>query len=99
MEQQKFPTDEKVEQARKEGIDLIDARDPEEFENGHIPGAINMPWTEIDQYEVKPGSYLYCNSGRKSEMARQTLADINIPTENIGGLKYYSGELVQKKKS
>ena len=29
---------------------FIDARDPEEFEDGHISGAINLPYFSIDEY-------------------------------------------------
>ncbi len=96
MQKQKFDTDQKVELARKNGIDLIDVRDQEEYEKEHIPGAINIHWTEIQNHEVKPGSYLYCNSGRKSEIARQTLAKKNIQTENIGGVHFYSGKLTNE---
>lgn len=28
---------------------FIDARSPKAFESGHIPGALNIPWTEADQ--------------------------------------------------
>lgn len=34
----------------REKILFIDARDPEEYEDGHIAGAVNLPLFHIDQY-------------------------------------------------
>lgn len=99
MQNQEFRTREKVDKARREGIDLIDVRDSGQFAQAHIPGAVNIPWTEIGQYEVRPGSYLYCNTGHKSELARKTLEERNIPAENIGGVEFYDGELIQEENS
>ncbi len=59
---------------------LIDVRTPEEFAGGHLNGAINIPYTEIDK---RIGNYtrdrgarivLYCRSGRRSGIAQKTLA-------------------------
>lgn len=59
---------------------LIDVRTPEEFAAGHIPNAINIPFdrigTDIQQIKgLKKNSkiLLYCRSGRRSAMAKQTL--------------------------
>ncbi len=99
MQKQEFQTTDKAAQAQREGIDLIDVRDPKQFAQGHIPGAVNIPWTEIEKYDVRPGSYLYCNTGHKSELARKTLQDKNIPAENIGGVEFYEGELIEEDSS
>jgi len=32
----------------KDGAQLLDVRSPEEFEAGHIPGAVNIPWDHPD---------------------------------------------------
>lgn len=32
----------------KDGARLLDVRSPEEFEAGHIPGAVNIPWDHPD---------------------------------------------------
>jgi rhodanese-related sulfurtransferase len=37
---------------RREAI-FVDARLPEEFAAGHIPGALNVPWILIDEYEER----------------------------------------------
>lgn len=32
---------------------FLDARPPEEFEQGHIKGAVNLPWLQFDEYAEK----------------------------------------------
>lgn len=32
------------------GLYLLDIRKPEDFEKGHIEGAINIPWAEVGEY-------------------------------------------------
>lgn len=60
---------------------LIDVRSPEEFNEGHIPGAINMPHKEINNYLDELEDYkdkpiiIYCRSGRRAKMAMKELAD------------------------
>jgi len=48
---------------------FLDAREPNEYAEGHIPGAINFPFEEWDQYwadiqtKIKPESKLVCYCG------------------------------------
>ena len=70
-----------VEQARKlvsDGAALVDVRTPEEFQGGHIPGAINIPVQEmaVRWKEIGPTTravVLYCRSGARSTVAAQIL--------------------------
>lgn len=61
---------------------LLDVRSQEEFDEGHIEGAIVIPDTEIaDRAEAeltdKESTILvYCRSGRRSKLAAQALADL-----------------------
>lgn len=54
---------------------LLDVRTPEEFSEGHLPGAINIPHTEIAarlaELEKSKGQdiVVYCRSGNRSEQA------------------------------
>lgn len=55
---------------------VIDVRSAAEFETGHIPGAVNIPFDEvaarIDEVEAPNGVALYCMIGpraRKGEAA------------------------------
>lgn len=56
---------------------LIDVREPNEFEAGHILGARNIPLTQMKtrMKEIRPDKpvYLYCQSGLRSGRAAQTL--------------------------
>lgn len=58
---------------------LIDVRTPEEYKQGHIPGAINMPHNEINGFveqlndaKNKP-IIIYCRTGRRATIAMQML--------------------------
>ncbi|MDO4641679.1 MAG: rhodanese-like domain-containing protein [Neisseria sp.] len=57
----------------------IDVRSPEEFQQGHIEGAQNIPVDRIasEISRISPDKNaplnLYCRSGRRSEVALQTL--------------------------
>jgi phage shock protein E len=59
---------------------VLDVRTPEEFAQGHLPGATNIAY---DQLESRLGELagardkdvvLYCRSGRRAEVAAETLA-------------------------
>lgn len=59
---------------------VIDVRTAEEFATGHIAGAINLPYEQIGKTiqtvkGLKKDSpiLLYCRSGRRSAIARNTL--------------------------
>ena len=68
-------------QARKlldAGVKVLDVRTSEEFAEGHLPGAVNIPYDELPKRlaEVGPPStpvLLYCASGRRSAVAARTL--------------------------
>jgi rhodanese-related sulfurtransferase len=58
---------------------IIDVREPEDFANGHLPGAINIPrgMLELEIDELVPNQnqpvVLYCGGGSRSALAAQTL--------------------------
>lgn len=60
-------------------IVLVDVRTPEEFDEGHIEGAVNMPLDSFDPAAVPKAqgkeTVIYCRSGRRSEMAAQYLSE------------------------
>ncbi len=66
-------------QQTKKDMQLIDVRSPSEFAQGHIKGAINIPYSEIDQHLAQLTSsddiVVYCRSGRRAAIAEQTLLD------------------------
>ncbi|GGG23040.1 rhodanese-like domain-containing protein [Paenibacillus abyssi] len=64
-------------QGTKEGM-LIDVREPGEFKGGFIPGARNIPLSQLarrlDEIPKDKELYLYCRSGMRSKTAAKLLA-------------------------
>ena len=72
----------------------IDVRTANEYSQGHVPGAIHIPYEEITERigEVTQDKdaliYLYCRSGRRSGIALETLSEAGFTNAiNIGGLE------------
>lgn len=80
---------------------LIDARRPEEYNEGHIPGAVlltNETFTKEDAGELLKDKnqriYVYCRSGRRSKQASQKLVDFGYTNVvEIGGILDYKGKV------
>ena len=77
----------------EQGALLIDVRSPQEFQEGALKGAINLPHDRIGEMieTVAPDRntplYLYCRSGRRVEAARESLKKLDYKkTYNLGGL-------------
>lgn len=70
---------EKLEQEIKQGAILIDVRSPQEYQEGHLSGAICIPEysieTEIGEIieNKQKKIILYCDSGGRSKRAQKTL--------------------------
>ncbi|WP_390409295.1 rhodanese-like domain-containing protein [Lacticaseibacillus jixiensis] len=66
---------------------IIDVREPDEFAAGHIPGATNVPLSEITSRlkEIPNDAYVVCQSGARSAMATQYLASQGIRVINVTG--------------
>ncbi|UCX04029.1 rhodanese-like domain-containing protein [Shewanella glacialimarina] len=72
---------------------VIDVRTTEEFNEGHIEGAINIPFENIVEGVTQLGLknddniVLYCRSGRRSGIADNALTQAGfINTANAGGV-------------
>jgi rhodanese-related sulfurtransferase len=81
---------------------ILDVRRPDEFEKGHIQGAINIPHTEISdraQEVLKDKDALilvYCRSGRRSKFASQLLANMRYTNiHEFGGILDWPYEVVK----
>lgn len=70
-------------------VQLIDVREIDEFEVGHIEEAKNIPLSELDQHISdfnKDGDYIIiCRSGNRSSMACDYLQQFDIKTTNVQG--------------
>ncbi|EDL63575.1 hypothetical protein BSG1_07594 [Bacillus sp. SG-1] len=82
---------------------LIDVREPNEFENGHILGARNIPLSQLKQrqQEIRNDQpvYLYCQSGMRSGRAAQMLRRKGYKElhQLQGGFKKWTGKVKKKK--
>ena len=82
------------------GVQLLDARTPEEFAENHLPGAVNIDWraggfTEKAQALLDPNRpvMVYCRSGRRSAEASAVLDGIGFKTYNMkGGILAWAAE-------
>ncbi len=69
----------------------IDVRSKEEFDTGHLPGAINIPHHEIaarisEVTQDKNATIaLYCRSGRRSGLAEQALQQLGFTQVSNAG--------------
>lgn len=79
---------------------ILDARRPDEFAEGHIPGAINVPNEEIGTAEIAelPDKsqmiLVYCRSGRRSKEASEKLVKLGYTNiVEFGGIQDYEGEI------
>lgn len=80
---------------------LLDVRTPEEFAQGHIPGALqltNETFTKQDAENLLKNKaqtiYVYCRSGRRSKESSQKLASFGYTNViEIGGIIEYNGPL------
>lgn len=65
------------------GTLFLDVREPDEFSAGHMPGARNLPLSELGFHlsELKAAKRIYfsCLSGRRSLRAARTLAYLGAP--------------------
>ena len=63
--------------ARPNDITIVDVRDPKEYAEGHIPGAVNIPVSQFaarsNILEKEKKVIVYCNSGNRSYNAYRKL--------------------------
>ena len=87
---------------QREKILLVDVRSEAEYRRGHIPGAINIPWTRLKQpYDRRNRTatvylpreakiVLYCDRGVTSlELCRQLIEEGYRAASLVGGYRGY----------
>ena len=81
-------------QLAAEGAFLLDVRDPDEFEEAHIPGAVNIPLNEIrsrlgelpSECEIQ----VYCGVGQRAYYATRILLQNGRNAKNLpGGIRTF----------
>ena len=76
---------------------LVDLRRREQYHQGHLMGAVNIPFEELEEYvDEMPKTVptvFYCGKGSKSILACNRLANLGYPVVNTGcGLVAYRGK-------
>ncbi|OFI32833.1 hypothetical protein BFC17_06165 [Alteromonas lipolytica] len=74
---------------------IIDVRSATEYAEGHVPGAINIPFDKLDAHLATLGSIsqpmlVYCRSGRRAGIALQSLAQLGYTS-----LSHLDGDMLQ----
>ena len=77
----------------EEGYVILDVRTQEEYDEGHIPGAIVISHEEIAEKAEKVLTdkeqliLVYCRSGRRSKLAAEALAELGYTNiKEFGGI-------------
>jgi rhodanese-related sulfurtransferase len=84
------------------GALLIDLRDPEDYEAGFVPGAVNLSLNTLREDLAELADYdtplfLYCYAGMRSWQAEALLTVMGYENvHSIGGIDGYRGELEEK---
>ena len=81
---------------------ILDTREQEEFDSGHIPDAILIPYTEVEDKaeEIIPDKdkliLVYCRSGRRSKIAAEALVKLGYTNvKEFGGIIDWPYEVSQ----
>ena len=83
-----------------EQVQIIDTRTPEEFSEGHIPGAVNID-IDSEEFAAKVAELdksrpvaVYCRGGRRSKEAAEHMVGCGLEvTELSDGILSWKGEL------
>lgn len=87
---------------REQDCLILDVRSPEEYAEGHIPHAINIPIERIGDVPPKElpdrnqTIFVYCSKGVRSMNVSNRLAHMGYKNiVEMGGLQDWNGELVK----
>jgi rhodanese-related sulfurtransferase len=68
---------------------IVDVRTREEFEGGHIPGAVNFPIDELrerlGELDRNQRTITYCQFGQRGYLATRILAQASFDVANLSG--------------
>lgn len=102
---QKITADEGQSLMEADDVTIVDVRTPQEYADGHIPGAINIPVEGIGS--AKPAELtdtdaqliVYCRTGVRSKQAADKLIELGYQHVNdMGGIVDWHGETVSGSK-
>ncbi len=86
----------------QEGYIILDTRTQEEYDEGHIPGAILIPYDEVTEKaesiltDKNQVILVYCRSGRRSKLAAEDLVKLGYTNiKEFGGIIDWPYEVEQ----
>lgn len=74
--------------AQRSGTPLIDVRERDEYAAGHVPGAVNLPMSEIGNRldELPDGAFdVICQAGGRSARVVEALESRGYDATNVEG--------------
>ncbi|GGA66511.1 hypothetical protein GCM10011521_00780 [Arenimonas soli] len=75
--------------AREDAPLLLDVRTPEEFAQGHLPGAVLIPHDQLaarlDEIDRDRWVLVYCRSGKRAGTAQDILEEAGIEVRQVEG--------------
>lgn len=78
-----------LDELRAGGAPVIDVRQPDEYEDGHVPGAVLIPLAEVPDrvadFPSDGSALIICRSGARSMKAAEFLAGQGIVATNVAG--------------
>ena len=97
---QQISQEEAKEMMDTQDVIILDVREQDEYDSGHIPGAVLLPVGTIDEEtaaEVIPEKdstvLVYCRSGNRSKTASSTLAELGYSNiYEFGGINTWPYE-------
>lgn len=70
-------------------VPLVDVRQPEEYEAGHVPGAKLIPLADVvarvGEIPAEGPVYVICQSGSRSQRAADYFRGLGIEAYNVSG--------------
>jgi rhodanese-related sulfurtransferase len=71
------------------GVRLIDVREPSEYEEARVPGAVLVPLgtvaEQVDTFRGDGPTYVICRSGARSMKACEFVAEQGVEVVNVAG--------------
>jgi rhodanese-related sulfurtransferase len=68
---------------------ILSVRKPEDYDKGHVPGAVNIPWTQVAKPEnlaklpTDQNIAAYCYTGHTGQAATAALGMLGYPVSNV----------------
>lgn len=80
-------TVEELAEARERGVRVLDVRSRQEYLQGHIPRAVNVPLEELQAAPAAEadGVHVVCQSGRRSLEAARALEEAGVAAVSVAG--------------